>query len=74
MDMQLNPFLDIRQKTTKPVMACITGPSSPQAATATLELMGRLQAIGIPAFPGMERGALALRNAREYYRRGAPAL
>ena len=65
---QLNPYSDIRQKTTKPVMAIITGSSSSQTQAAALELMGRLQAMGIPAFLGMERGALALRNASLYYR------
>jgi acyl-CoA synthetase (NDP forming) len=62
-DVQLAPFADLTTRTAKPVMACITGSSSPETAQAALELMGRLQTIGIPAFLGMERGALALRNA-----------
>jgi acyl-CoA synthetase (NDP forming) len=72
LDMQLGPFVGLRQKTIKPVMACITGSSSAETAAASLELMERLQAAGIPAFPGMERGAAALRNARDHYRMATP--
>ncbi len=67
LDAQLAPFAGFVQATLKPVMAIITGSSSAQTAAASLELMGRLQGIGIPAIQGMERGALALRNAAEYY-------
>ena len=67
LDAQLAPFAGFVQATPKPVMAIITGSSSAQTAAASLELMGRLQGIGIPAIQGMERGALALRNAAEYY-------
>ena len=65
---QLSPFADIKQRTDKPVMAIITGSSSAQSQEVALELMGKLQTTGIPAFLGMERGARALRNAVEYYR------
>jgi acyl-CoA synthetase (NDP forming) len=68
LDAQLAPFVDFRQATEKPVMAIITGSSSAQTAAASLELMARLQGMGIPAIQGMERGAMALRNAAEYYR------
>ena len=67
-DAQLNPFVDIKQRISKPVMAIITGSSSAPTQAAALDLMARLQGMGIPAFPGMERGALALRNAYAYYR------
>jgi acyl-CoA synthetase (NDP forming) len=68
LEAQLAPFAGFRQSTEKPVMAIITGSSSAQTAAASLELMGRLQGMGIPAITGMERGAMALRNAAEYYR------
>ena len=67
-DAQLNPFADIKQRTAKPIMAIITGSSSAQTQATALELMAKLQRLGIPAFLGMERGALALRNAYAYYR------
>ena len=68
MDSQLNPFTDLKEKAHKPVMAVITGSSTAESAEVALDLMGRLQGMGIPAFSGMERGARALRNAVEYYR------
>jgi acyl-CoA synthetase (NDP forming) len=68
LDSQLNPFADIKERTSKPVMAIITGSSSAQTQGAALELMGKLQGMGMPAFLGMERGAIALRNAASYYR------
>jgi acetate---CoA ligase (ADP-forming) len=67
-DIQLAPFSDIKQLTTKPVMAIISGPSDGPSVGAAMEMLGKLQAIGIPAFLGMERGALALRKAFDYWR------
>jgi acyl-CoA synthetase (NDP forming) len=67
MESQLAPFIELKQKTDKPVMAIVSGPSDAASAGAAMELMGKLQEIGIPAFPGMERGALALRKAYEYW-------
>lgn len=67
-DAQLKPFADINETTHKPVMAIITGSSSAETQAAALDLMAKLQAMGIPAFPGMERGAQALKNTVEYYR------
>jgi hypothetical protein len=67
MESQLAPFTDIRQRTSKPVMAILSSPLDGPSVQAAMELMGSLQAIGIPAFPGMERGALALRKAYEYW-------
>ena len=52
----------------KPVMAFISGASDARSVEAATSLMTRLQAAGIPGFLGMERGALALRNAWDYYR------
>ncbi len=69
LDSMLAPFAGLRDQTDKPVMAIITGSSSAQSAATALELMGKLQAMGIVAFLGMERGARALRNAYRYYSR-----
>jgi acyl-CoA synthetase (NDP forming) len=68
LDNALAPFAGFRESTAKPVMAIITGSSSAQSAANALELMGRLQEMGIPAFLGMDRGAAALRNAWRYHR------
>ena len=68
LEAQLSPFVDTNKKIAKPLMAIITGSSSAQTQAAALELMTKLQGMGIPAFLGMERGALALRNAHAYYR------
>ena len=64
----LAPMLEMRQRTDKPVLAVIGHQHTPEEVQAAIELMGRLQSAGIPAFLGMERGAFALRNALEYYR------
>ena len=61
-------MLEMRQRTDKPVLAVIGHQHTPEEVQAAIELMGRLQSAGIPAFLGMERGAFALRNALEYYR------
>ncbi len=67
LEAQLAPFAHLKQQTNKPVMAIVSGASDAPAVGAALELMGKLQEMGIPAFPGMERGALALRRAYEYW-------
>jgi acyl-CoA synthetase (NDP forming) len=66
-DIQLTPFADIKQMTGKPVMAIISSPSDGPSVGAAMEMMGKLQAMGIPAFLGMERGALALYKAYEFW-------
>lgn len=67
LESMLAPFAEIKVKASKPLAAIITGPSSAESVAIAMDLMGRLQAMGIPAFPGMERGALALRKAYEYW-------
>lgn len=57
-----------RQKTDKPVVA-IVSLHNEDAERETREIMLKLQSIGIPAFPSIQRGALALRNALNYYDR-----
>jgi len=57
---------EIREKTTKPVMAIIyfTNPEGVQEARVWIK---KCQEIGIPAFPSISRAAIALRNALHYY-------
>jgi hypothetical protein len=57
-----------RQKTDKPVVV-IVSLHNEDAEKETREIMLKLQSIGIPAFPSIQRGALALRNALNYYER-----
>lgn len=57
----------VRKRTHKPVMALVhfsTPDGEPEARRAIL----RFQEIGIPAFPSIQRGALALKNVLGYYR------
>ena len=68
LDAALAPMIEMRQRTDKPVLAAIWYQHTPEDVQAAIDLMGRLQAAGIPAFLGMERSAYALRNALEYYR------
>ncbi len=68
MDAQLNPMLDLQNRTNKPVIAVISSASDPRSIEAVNNLMAKLQAGGIPTFPGMERGGKALKNAVDYYR------
>jgi len=42
--------------------------STPDAERESRDIMLKLQEIGIPAFPSIERGALTLKNALYYYR------
>jgi len=57
----------IKERTAKPVMS-IVFLYTPDATRETRDVMLKLQEIGIPAFPSIQRGASALRNALDYYR------
>jgi acyl-CoA synthetase (NDP forming) len=67
-DAQLEPMRDMRDRTDKPVMAVVSSASDSRSIEAANNLMMKLQEMGIPSFPGMERGGLALKNAVDYYR------
>jgi len=58
---------DIKKRALKPVMAIVFF-STPDAEQEARGVMLKLQEIGIPAFPTIERGASALKNALDYYR------
>jgi acyl-CoA synthetase (NDP forming) len=68
---QLQGSLDLAQHvkdgTTKPVMV-IVFLFTPDADREKREIIIRYQAIDIPAFPSIERGVLALKNALDYHR------
>jgi acyl-CoA synthetase (NDP forming) len=59
-------LLDIRQKTSKPVMAVVPA-STPQEVRKASDITQKFQDGGVPAFPSIKRGANALRNALDYY-------
>jgi acyl-CoA synthetase (NDP forming) len=56
----------IKQKSSKPVMA-IVAYSTPEEMQGSMEAMILFQEKGVPAFPSIERGATALKNAFDYY-------
>ena len=64
----IEAVVNIRKKTTKPVLA-VTHYSTPDEMKEVIEVIPRFQEGGVPLFPSMERGAIALRNALDYYRR-----
>jgi acyl-CoA synthetase (NDP forming) len=64
----INAVAEMKQKTTKPVLAIVSSSSSPADGQVAGDLMQKLQAGGVPTFMGLERGAQALKNALEYYR------
>ncbi len=65
---QIDLMSDIRRRTSKPAMT-IGSFSTPKEMREARGVTRKLQDIGVPAFPSMERGAFALRNALDYYSR-----
>jgi len=67
---QLQGNLDLAQhikdRTTKPVMVFVFL-FTPDASREKREIIFRYQEIGIPAFPSIERGVLALKNSLDYH-------
>ena len=63
-----NMLIDIRNRSKKPV-ATILGFASPEAYKETMDFTLKLRDGGIPTFPNLHRGAQALKNTLEYYRR-----
>ena len=64
----IDPLVDIRDKTGKPVMAIVSY-ATPNEMERAGEVTKRFQEKDIPTFPSIERGAKALKNALDYYRR-----
>jgi acyl-CoA synthetase (NDP forming) len=63
----IETMAEIKQKSSKPVMAIVTY-STPEEMQGSMDAMMLFQEKGVPAFPSIERGAKALRNALDYYR------
>jgi acyl-CoA synthetase (NDP forming) len=57
---------DLKKETEKPVMALVYF-SNPKAEEEARSIMLKLRERGIPAFPSIQRGARALRNALDYH-------
>lgn len=66
-DANINLLASIKEKSNKPVMA-ITSYTTPDEMKTAVEIMKEFQDDGVPAFFNDKRGAIALRNAFEYYR------
>jgi acyl-CoA synthetase (NDP forming) len=64
----IDPLVEIREKTKKPVLAIVSY-STPNEMERAAEVTKRFQEKDIPTFPTIERGAKALKNALDYYRR-----
>ncbi len=66
-DNDIEAMGNLRQRTSKPVMAILAWSFSPEEVAETAGVMRKFQERGIPAFIALERGAGALRNALDYY-------
>lgn len=66
-DASINLLAGMKEKSNKPVMA-ITSYTTPDEMKMAVETMKKFQDKGVPAFFSDKRGAIALRNAFEYYR------
>jgi len=64
---QVNLLVDIRERTSKPVMAVVSCSFNPRDVEQAGTVIQKLQDSGIPAFISLERGAHALKNALDYY-------
>ncbi|MBN2075881.1 MAG: CoA-binding protein [Dehalococcoidales bacterium] len=62
----IDTMAEIKQKSSKPVMAIIAY-STPEEMQGSMDAMLLFQERGVPAFPSIERGAKALKNAFDYY-------
>ncbi len=62
------PIIELRKKTSKPVIAVISASFAPGGVRDARKLMKALQAGGVPAFVSISRAATALRKTFDYYR------
>ena len=68
LDGEVKLMADIRKRTPKPIL--VVAPfSAPEEMRRVREVGKKYQPKGIPVFPSIERGAIALRNAFDYYRK-----
>ena len=66
-DEEIQSIVDLRNRSSKPVMVTITVPFLPKVVGEARTLVKKLQDGGVPAFTSLDRGALALRNTLDYY-------
>jgi len=67
LETHINSVIDIRQRTSKPVMAILSYSFTPREVEQAADTIHKLQDGGVPTFIALERGARALRNALDYY-------
>jgi acyl-CoA synthetase (NDP forming) len=63
----INSVIDIRQRTSKPVMAILPHSSLSKEVKQVEDIIQKLQDGGVPTFITLERGACALKNTLDYY-------
>jgi acyl-CoA synthetase (NDP forming) len=67
-DDDIKAVSEMRNRTSKPVMVCLQLTMLPRVIADARTIVKKLQDNGIPAFTSLERGAMALKNALDYYR------
>jgi acyl-CoA synthetase (NDP forming) len=67
LEADIKAVLNVRQKTTKPVLAVLPY-ATPEEMAEARETLPRFQDGGVPVFPTMERAVRALKNALDYHR------
>ena len=68
LETHINSVLDIRKKTSKPVMAILSWSFSSDGVGQATDIIKKLEDGGVPTFIFLERGAFALRKAADYYK------
>ena len=63
----INIVVNMRENSLKPIMAIVPYLSSPEDMSQAKDIAQKFQESGIPTFDSIERAALALRNALDYY-------
>ncbi|MBI4763082.1 MAG: hypothetical protein HY787_00550 [Deltaproteobacteria bacterium] len=67
LDSLVDMIADVKDQVGKPVISIITYYSLEELPLVK-EAVRKFQGKGIPTFPSIERGAVALKNAFDYYR------
>jgi len=67
LESHINLVVNIRKRTSKPVMVILPGCFSPEDMRQARDIAQKLHDGGIPTFDTAERAARALRNALDYY-------
>ena len=67
LDSLVNMIAHIKDQTGKPIISIINYYSLEELPVVK-EAVSKFQGKGIPTFPNIERGAIALKNTFEYYR------